>query len=58
MVMESENEILQDCYDQLIEVSERLEDIPEAKKIIDRLDRMMRSLSELIDSEDDDNNWD
>lgn len=56
--MESENEILQDCYDQLIEVSERLEDIPEAKKIIDRLDRMMRSLSELIDSEDDDNNWD
>lgn len=58
MVMDDEKEILQECYDQLIEVNERLHDVPGAKKINDRLDRMIRSLSEMIDEENDDDSWD
>lgn len=56
--MDDEKEILQECYDQLIEVNERLHDVPGAKKINDRLDRMIRSLSEMIDEENDDDSWD
>ena len=58
MVMDEEKEILQECYDQLIEINERLHDLPEAKKINDRLDRIIRSLSEMIDEENDDDSWD
>ncbi|MDC3298500.1 hypothetical protein OAU81_00350 [bacterium] len=55
--MNEEKEILQECYDQLIVVNESLHDIPRAKKINDRLDRMIRSLSEMIEGEDDDDSW-
>jgi hypothetical protein len=58
VVMDEEKEILQECYDQLIEINERLHDLPEAKKINDRLDRIIRSLSEMIDEENDDDSWD
>lgn len=58
MIMNEEKEILQECYDQLIVVNESLHDIPRAKKINDRLDRMIRSLSEMIEGEDDDDSWD
>ena len=56
MVMDEEKEIIQDCYDQLIDINEKLCDVPEAKKINDRLDRTIRMLGEML--EDDEDNWD
>ena len=51
--MDEENDILQECYDKLIEVNEQLCDVPGAKKINDRLDRLIRALSDLIEVDED-----
>lgn len=54
--MDEENIILQECYDELIDITERLCDVPAAKKINDKLDRLIRTLGDLI--EDGEDNWD
>ena len=58
---EEELVTLETVQEQLTDISEQLNDIIQAKKIADKIDRIVRSINDLIDQEtsdeEADDNW-